>query len=87
MLRKYYVTIVFTLLALLNLLSSWGTLQYRLVMLALNLVCGFSMEYLVNKKAPAEKYNLWKGRSCGCTDSCARPGEALPRFGAIPCLD
>lgn len=61
MLRKYYVTIVFTLLALLNLLSSWGTLQYRLVMLALNLVCGFGMEYLVNKKAPAEKYNLWKG--------------------------
>ncbi|MEK0396306.1 hypothetical protein WNX13_04075 [Lactobacillus delbrueckii] len=61
MLRKYYVTIVFTLLALLNLLSSWGTLQYRLVMLAFNLVCGFSMEYLVNKKAPAEKYNLWKG--------------------------
>lgn len=60
MLRKYYVTIVFTLLALLNLLSSWGTLQYRLVMLALNLVCGFGMEYLVNKKA-AEKYNLWKG--------------------------
>ncbi|MGZ1130582.1 hypothetical protein ACXO2R_02295 [Lactobacillus delbrueckii subsp. bulgaricus] len=56
MLRKYYVTIVFTLLALLNLLSSWGTLQYRLVMLAFNLVCGFSMEYLVNKKAPAEKY-------------------------------
>lgn len=53
MLRKYYVTIVFTLLALLNLLSSWGTLQYRLVMLALNLVCGFGMEYLVNKKAPA----------------------------------
>ncbi|GHN43800.1 hypothetical protein [Lactobacillus delbrueckii] len=64
MLRKYYVTIVFTLLALLNLLSSWGTLQYRLVMLALNLVCGFSMEYLVNKKAPAEKYNLWKGQTC-----------------------
>ena len=61
MLRKYYVTIVFTLLALLNLLSSWGTLQYRLIMLALNLVCGFGMEYLVNKKAPAEKYNLWKG--------------------------
>lgn len=61
MLRKYYVTIVFTLLALLNLLSSWGTMQYRLVMLALNLVCGFGMEYLVNKKAPAEKYNLWKG--------------------------
>lgn len=29
MLRKYYVTIVFTLLALLNLLSSWVTLQYR----------------------------------------------------------
>lgn len=57
MLRKYYVTIVFTLLALLNLLSSWGTLQYRLVMLAFNLVCGFGMEYLVNKKAPAEKYN------------------------------
>ncbi len=53
MLRKYYVTIVFSLLALLNLLSSWGTLQYRLVMLALNLVCGFGMEYLVNKKAPA----------------------------------
>lgn len=44
MLRKYYVTIVFTLLALLNLLSSWGTLQYRLVLLALNLVCGFGME-------------------------------------------
>lgn len=61
MLRKYYVTIVFTLLALLNLLSSWGTLQYRLVMLAFNLVCGFGMEYLVNEKAPAEKYNLWKG--------------------------
>ncbi|GHN36406.1 hypothetical protein [Lactobacillus delbrueckii] len=61
MLRKYYVTIVFTLLALLNLLSSWGTLQYRLVMLAFNLVCGFGMEYLVNKKASAEKYNLWKG--------------------------
>ncbi len=58
------MTIVFTLLALLNLLSSWGTLQYRLVMLALNLVCGFSMEYLVNKKAPAEKYNLWKGQTC-----------------------
>ena len=61
MLRKYYVTIVFTLLALLNLLSSWGTLQYRLVMVAFNLVCGFGMEYLVNEKAPAEKYNLWKG--------------------------
>lgn len=61
MLKKYYVTIVFTLLALLNLLSSWGTLQYRLVMIACNLVCGFGMEYLVNKKAPAEKYNLWKG--------------------------
>lgn len=61
MLRKYYVTIVFTLLALLNLLSSWGTLQYRLVMVALNLVGGFGMEYLVNQKAPAEKYNLWKG--------------------------
>lgn len=61
MLRKYYVTIVFTLLALLNLLSSWGTLQYRLVMLALNLVGGFGMEYLVNQKAPVEKYNLWKG--------------------------
>lgn len=61
MLRKYYVAIVFTLLALLNLLSSWGTLQYSLVMLALNLVCGFGMEYLVNKKASAEKYNLWKG--------------------------
>lgn len=60
MLRKYYVTIVFTLLALLNLLSSWGTLQYRLVMVALNLVGGFGMEYLVNQKAPAEKYNLWK---------------------------
>ncbi|GHV97048.1 hypothetical protein lacNasYZ03_14300 [Lactobacillus nasalidis] len=65
MLRKYYVTIVFTLLALLNLLSSWGTLQYRLVMLALNLVCGFGMEYLVNKKAPADKYNLWKGCTAG----------------------
>lgn len=50
MLRKYYVTIVFTLLALLNLLSSWGTLQYRLVMLAFNLVCGFGMEYLVNRR-------------------------------------
>ena len=61
MLRKHYVTIVFTLLALLNLLSSWGTLQYRLVMLAFNLVCGFGMEYLVNEKAPAEKYNFWKG--------------------------
>ena len=61
MLRKHYVTIVFTLLALLNLLSSWGTLQYRLVMLAFNLVCGFGMEYLVNEKAPAETYNLWKG--------------------------
>lgn len=61
MLRKNYVTIVFTLLALLNLLSSWGTLQYRLVMLPFNLVCGFGMEYLVNEKAPAEKYNLWKG--------------------------
>ncbi|CCK82888.1 G6F8U7 (Putative uncharacterized protein) [Lactobacillus equicursoris 66c] len=59
--KKYFVTLVFTLLALLNLLSSWGSLGYRLAMVAVNLIGGFGMEYLVNQKAPMEKYNFWKG--------------------------
>lgn len=60
-LKKYPVTITFTVLAILNLLSNWGSIEYRLIMVVLNIICGFGMEYLVNKKAASPKYNLWKG--------------------------
>lgn len=57
---KYNVTVVFTLLSMLNLMASWGNFKYRLVMVFLNVVCGFSMEYLVNRFA-FKKINFYKG--------------------------
>lgn len=45
--NKYFVTITLTLLAILNLLSNWGSLEYRITIVILNVVCGLAMEYLV----------------------------------------
>ena len=51
---------MFTLLSMLSLMASWGNVRYRLVMVFLNAVCGFSMEYLVNRFA-LKKLNFYKG--------------------------
>ena len=46
---SYCVTTTFTLLAVLNLTSWWGSFPYRMVMVLMNIVVGASMEYLVNR--------------------------------------
>ena len=57
---SYSVTITFTLLAVLNLTSWWGSFPYRMVMVLMNIVVGASMEYLVRYFVTRRK-NLFKG--------------------------
>ena len=58
---SYSVTITFTLLAVLNLTSWWGSLPYRMGMVLMNIVVGTSMEYLVNRYSVTKRINLFKG--------------------------
>nr|WP_258562068.1 hypothetical protein [Lactobacillus johnsonii] len=60
---SYSVTITFTLLAVLNLTSWWGSFPYRMVMVLMNIVVGASMEYLVNRYfvTVTRRKNLFKG--------------------------
>lgn len=59
--RKYYLTITFTLLALLNLLSFWGTLGYRCFLVVLNIVACFSAEAAINNRVSPANTPLAKG--------------------------
>ena len=58
---SYNVTTTFTLLAVLNLTSWWGSFPYRMVMVLMNIVVGASMEYLVNRYSVTRRKNLFKG--------------------------
>lgn len=57
---SYNITITFTLLAVLNLTSWWGSFSYRMIMVLMNIVVGASMEYLVNRFASLKNFHLFK---------------------------
>lgn len=61
LLYSYDVTIIFTLLAVLNLTSWWGNFPYRMVMVLMNIIIGTSIEYLVNQSTSLQKRPLFKG--------------------------
>lgn len=61
LLYSYDVTIIFTLLAVLNLTSWWGNFPYRMVMVFMNIIIGTSIEYLVNQSTSLQKRPLFKG--------------------------
>lgn len=46
--QNYYATIVFTVLAILNLFSPWGSFKFRLVMLLFNLIAGWGSDFMAN---------------------------------------
>lgn len=58
---SYSVTTTFTLLAVLNLTSWWGSFSYRMVMVLMNIVVGASMEYLVNRYSVTKRKTYLKG--------------------------
>lgn len=61
LLYSYDVTIIFTLLAVLNLTSWWGNFPYRMVTVLMNIIIGTSIEYLVNQSTSLQKRPLFKG--------------------------
>ncbi|CCI82532.1 Putative uncharacterized protein [Lactobacillus hominis DSM 23910 = CRBIP 24.179] len=58
---SYDVTLTFTLLAVLNLISWRGSLPYRMVTVLMNVVVGASMEYLVNRYSVTKRKTYLKG--------------------------
>ena len=58
---NYYVTTIFTLLAIINIFSTWNTWQYRFLFILFNFIVGIGCEYLINKNLKNKFFNIYKG--------------------------
>ncbi|MBP2058447.1 asparagine N-glycosylation enzyme membrane subunit Stt3 [Lactobacillus colini] len=59
-LSNYYVTTIFTLLAIINIFGAWGTWQYRFIFILFNFIVGVVSEYLINKNLKNKFFNIYK---------------------------
>lgn len=60
LIQKYDVTIIFTLLSIINVFGPLESLKYRSIIVVINIMCGTLLEYLLDKFTPKEHYGLWK---------------------------